>query len=136
MASGSQNMTTYNAKHIIGDSTNVNWAGALLHNGTDGKTNNMDTWLFADDYGTAAAPWGIKHDQANNDILFIGAGTTNVNIHLGSSKVTATTFDGNANTATKLHTARAINGTDFDGTAAITTANWGTARTLTVGNKG
>lgn len=32
--------------------------------------------------------------------------------------------------ATKLTTARTINGTSFDGTANITTANWGTARTL------
>lgn len=41
---------------------------------------------------------------------------------------------GAADTATKLSTARAINGTNFDGTAAITTANWGTSRTLTIGN--
>lgn len=43
-------------------------------------------------------------------------------------------ISGNAATATKLQTTRAINGTNFDGTAAITTATWGTARTLTIGN--
>lgn len=43
---------------------------------------------------------------------------------------------GNAATATALQTARTINGTSFNGTANITTANWGTARTLTIGNKG
>ena len=37
---------------------------------------------------------------------------------------------GNADTATKLKTARNINGTPFDGTSAITTAKWGTARSL------
>ena len=37
---------------------------------------------------------------------------------------------GNADTATKLKTARNINGTSFDGTSAITTAKWGTARNL------
>ena len=37
---------------------------------------------------------------------------------------------GNADTATKLKTARNINGTAFDGTSAITTAKWGTARNL------
>ena len=42
----------------------------------------------------------------------------------------------NTDTATKLATPRAINGTNFDGSAAITTANWGTARTLTIGNTG
>lgn len=40
------------------------------------------------------------------------------------------------NTASKLNTARSINGTNFDGSGNITTANWGTARTLTVGNTG
>ena len=45
-----------------------------------------------------------------------------------------TTVSGNAVSATKLATPRAINGTNFDGTAAITTANWGTARTLTNGS--
>ena len=42
-------------------------------------------------------------------------------------------YTGNAATATKLATARAINGTNFDGSAAITTANWGTTRALTIG---
>ena len=45
-------------------------------------------------------------------------------------------FKGNSSTSTKLITPRTINGTNFDGTANITTANWGTARTLTVGNTG
>ena len=43
---------------------------------------------------------------------------------------------GNANAAVKLATARTINGTNFNGTANITTANWGTARTITIGSKG
>lgn len=43
---------------------------------------------------------------------------------------------GNANAAVKLATARSINGTSFNGSANITTANWGTARTITVGNTG
>ena len=46
-----------------------------------------------------------------------------------------TSLSGNASTATKLATPRAINGTNFDGTAAITTAKWGTARNFTIGNK-
>ena len=39
-----------------------------------------------------------------------------------------------ANTANTLATARTINGTSFNGSANITTANWGTARTITIGN--
>lgn len=49
---------------------------------------------------------------------------------------TAAACSGNAATATKLATPRAINGTNFDGSAAITTANWGTARTITLGATG
>lgn len=52
--------------------------------------------------------------------------------------VSAPTFSGalsgNATTATKLQTARTINGTSFDGSGNITTANWGTARNITIGN--
>ncbi|MGI0496879.1 beta strand repeat-containing protein [Limnospira platensis] len=45
-------------------------------------------------------------------------------------------ISGNAGTATALQTARTINGTSFNGTANITTVNWGTARTLTIGSTG
>lgn len=37
---------------------------------------------------------------------------------------------GNAGTATKLATARQINGTNFDGSANITTSKWGTTRNI------
>ena len=51
-----------------------------------------------------------------------------------TNTLTAGTFSGalsgNATTATTLATARNINGTSFNGSANITTANWGTARTL------
>lgn len=47
--------------------------------------------------------------------------------------ITADDFiEGNAATATKLETARTINGTSFDGSANITTANWGTARNISI----
>ena len=39
---------------------------------------------------------------------------------------------GDAGSATKLATARTINGTSFNGTANITTANWGTARNISI----
>lgn len=50
------------------------------------------------------------------------------------NNVYSTTFTGalygNATTATTLQTARTINGTSFNGSANITTANWGTARNI------
>ena len=41
---------------------------------------------------------------------------------------------GNADTASKLAAPRTINGTNFDGTNGITTATWGTARTIQIGD--
>ena len=54
----------------------------------------------------------------------------------GASGTWGISVSGNASTATTLQTARTINGTSFNGSANITTANWGTARTLTIGNTG
>jgi hypothetical protein len=45
----------------------------------------------------------------------------------------STSCTGNSVTATALQTARAINGTTFDGSASITTANWGTSRNVSIG---
>ena len=52
---------------------------------------------------------------------------TNANINNITGNLT-----GNATSATKLQTARAINGTNFDGTGAITTEKWGTARDINI----
>lgn len=56
----------------------------------------------------------------------------------GDGEIIAKTFKGNlagnATTATKLQTARTINGTSFNGSANITTANWGTARNIGIVN--
>ena len=71
--------------------------------------------------------WSFKINASNGAIASTG-------------NITAPTFvgslSGNASTATKLATARTINGTSFNGSGNITTANWGTARTLTIGNTG
>ena len=46
----------------------------------------------------------------------------------GASGTWGINITGNAATATKLQTARTINGTSFNGTANITTTNWGSTR--------
>ena len=43
-------------------------------------------------------------------------------------------LQGNATSATRLQTARKINGTDFDGSANITTEKWGKIRNIQIGN--
>jgi hypothetical protein len=57
----------------------------------------------------------IANDKLSNSNITINGSST----ALGGS-VTISTITGNAGTATKLATARAINGVDFDGSAAIT----------------
>ena len=63
-------------------------------------------------------------------------GSENVTLRLPTT-ITAT-LDGNASTATLaakatiLETTRKINGTDFNGGKDITTANWGTARNISI----
>jgi len=63
------------------------------------------------------------------------SGTWSINV-TGNAGGSSTSCTGNAGTATTLQTARTINGTSFNGSAAITTATWGTARTLTIGSTG
>lgn len=72
MASGSQNMTTYNARTVTGSNSAASPAGALLLSGA-GRADNAtgDTWIFLDSAGGADTPWGIKHDQANNKIQIL-----------------------------------------------------------------
>ena len=82
----------------------------------------------------------IRFAEFSGNVL-VGTATDNGTDKLQiSGDVAATTFkgalSGNATTATTLQTARAINGTNFDGSAAITTANWGTARTISIGGTG
>lgn len=56
-------------------------------------------------------------------------------ISISGNAATATSA-GSAGTATTLATARTINGTSFNGSANIITANWGSARTITIGATG
>jgi hypothetical protein len=94
--------------------------------------------------GTTAGPT-INSSTGTNATLPTASGTASGVVTTGaqtwagvktfSSTITGS-ISGNAGTATTLQTARTINGTSFDGSANITTANWGTARTLTIGSTG
>ena len=83
------------------------------------------------------AKWGTARNIKISDVTRTHwGGYTTVD---GSSDVTLelpatikADLEGNAATATKLKTARTINGTAFDGSANITTANWGTTRKITI----
>ena len=98
------------------DTTVVNSANKLasrrtLTIGSTGKTFD----------GTSNVSWNLSEIGA--------AASSHTHNYAGSSSA-----GGAANSATVLATARTINGTSFNGSANITTANWGTARTITVGS--
>ena len=104
----------------------------------DPTQNDMWRWRFAPSGGTLFNAMTLDAISTTEAKLAVTGevqatrlkGTLTGNV---TGNVTGT-VSGNAGSATKLATPRAINGTNFDGSAAITTANWGTARTLTVGN--
>jgi hypothetical protein len=125
------NGTSFNGSASI---TTANWGTARnLTIGSTAKSVNGSanvSWTLAE-IGAAAA--SHTHDYAP----LTGGGTSGTwPISITGNAATASSTSGNAGSATKLATPRAINGTNFDGTAAITTANWGTARTLTIGSTG
>jgi hypothetical protein len=108
-----QNVSTANENHPI-----------LLSVTKDATTNQgAKTSIFAS---------GVKVNPSTGTVTataFSGNLTGNVTGNISGSSGSCT---GNAATATKLKTARTINGTNFDGSGNITTANWGTARNISI----
>lgn len=103
----------------------------IIHNShetysTGTATSSGITKLYT---STGSATDGTMTQNAITAALNGKSGTGHTHNYAGSSSA-----GGNANAAVKLATARTINGTSFDGSANITTANWGTARTIGVGN--
>lgn len=130
-------------------------ATAAELNYCDGVTSNIQTQLNSKmSSSTTVTNVAQTNSAANaNYPILLSATATSTSSRTGAaifddgvyvnpstSTIKATTFSGslsgNASTATTLQTARTINGTSFNGSANITTSNWGTARTLTIGNTG
>ena len=105
----------------------------------NGTSFNGSANITTANWGTARSIYIADNTSANTGPAVSVNGGANVSLKLPAS-IKAVTFtgalSGNATTATTLQTARTINGTSFNGSANITTANWGTARTLTIGNTG
>lgn len=112
-----------NRIRIVGTAATPAWNSVGI-TFTENTTDAQAVSFIYTSYDTYRAPAGIK---------LIG---NQGNEWFEAPKIYATTFygalSGNASSATKLQTARTINGTSFDGTVNITTAKWGTARTITL----
>lgn len=100
-------------------------------------------WRNSTNATLSSKPWKTIVDSTNYTgiVLKIGKATRGsaglpIYLNAGTPTVCSTTLGvsitGNAATATKLQTARTINGTSFNGTANITTAYWGATRTITL----
>lgn len=81
-------------------------------------------------------PSRVEKSPANVAYTIVNFGSTRNGIAHKSYTHWASTYvgslSGNATSATRLQTARTINGTSFDGTGNIVTSYWGTARTLSL----
>lgn len=152
---GSKNITTANwgtARNIsIADSDATNTGTAVSVNGSGAVTLKLPATIKATLSGkatsagtadTASKTTGTFTIQKNgtNITTFNGSGNATANITFKTSEITndsgyitsSASITGNAKTATTLETARTINGTSFNGSQNITTANWGTARNITI----
>lgn len=95
------------------------------------KTSSPKAFIMAGKKGGTS--WDYKAELLTTSNYTSYAPTKTGSGASGSWGISVT---GNSATSTKLATARTINGTSFDGSANITTANWGTGRTITIGNTG
>ena len=117
---GSSNQTVNIPTHT---SHLTNNSGFITSSATVAAANKVTNTLTFTGYqsksfdGSAAVSVAIPN---NTNQLTNGAGFI----------TSSASISGNAGSATKLQTARTINGTSFNGTANITTANWGTTRSI------
>lgn len=136
----------------------TNKVGFLMMNTTVNGDSNCKDWIIMDCYGGTdvggGVAFGVNRQKLGAYIMRSTAARTawvesaellhtqNYTSYTvtktgsGASGTWGISISGNATTSTKLATARSINGTNFDGSGNITTATWGTARTLTIGNTG
>ena len=96
------------------------------------------TWYVLSENGRSQAHseiWTKYNTNASGTNAYTEANMRNLRTY-ASTLVRATDAGhvSTANSANTLTTARTINGTSFNGSANITTAKWGTARSITIGN--
>ena len=123
--------TTELTNQDLNSYTYTNYSGKLYYAGGSNTTTNVPSQVGA--YGLMV----LRNASGYTAQLMISsAGNWYSRTHNGTAwdawNQLAHITD-NVASATKLQTARTINGTSFNGTANITTANWGTARNLTIG---
>lgn len=101
------------------------WGSAIANltgpQGSAGSASGSDTQVQFNDGGVFAGSTGLTYNKTTHALNATGT-ITGSNLS-GSNTGDQTTITGNAGTATKLATARTINGVSFDGSANITVAD-------------
>ena len=95
------------------------------------KNNNVVT--YSTYYGKAAIT-GVTGTGATRTLTFSNGSEITITIDNVKHAITSESCSGNANSATTLQNIRKINGTNFNGSADITTNNWGASRNIGIVN--
>lgn len=95
------------------------------------KNNNVVT--YSTYYGKAAIT-GVTGTGATRTLTFSDGSEITITIDNVKHAITSESCSGNANSATTLQNTRKINGTNFNGSADITTNSWGTSRNIGIVN--
>ena len=95
------------------------------------KNNNVVT--YSTYYGKAAIT-GVTGTGASRTLTFSDGSEITITINNVEHATTSESCSGNANSATTLQNTRKINGTNFNGSADITTNNWGASRNIGIVN--
>ena len=95
------------------------------------KNNNVVT--YSTYYGKAAIT-GVTGTGATRTLTFSDGSEITITINNVEHAITSESCSGNANSATTLQNTRKINGTNFNGSADITTNNWGASRNIGIVN--
>jgi hypothetical protein len=128
---------TINGTTTTVNSTTVNLDNTILQLGGDTvptSDDNQDRGVAFRWYNGTAKNGFFGYDDSTGFFTFVPDATLTTGVVSGTlGVIDALRITGSAATLT---TARNINGTAFDGSGAITTASWGTARTITIGATG
>ena len=128
---------TVNGTTTTVNSSTVNLDNLILQLGGDTVPtvdNNLDRGVQFRWFNGTAKNGFFGFDDSTGFFTFIPDATNTGGVLSGTlGVIDALRITGSAATLT---TARNINGTAFDGSTAITTASWGTARTITLGGTG
>jgi hypothetical protein len=122
--------TSANSAVVVGPNTSMMLSTSSMTTGKPASDGYITEYRWDNNGGWSAQLFVPNKTTGAIQYRSMDAGTWGNWNTIYSTCNPQTTITGNAGTATKLQTARTINGTSFDGSANITTANWGTARNI------